>query len=168
VKRTVQPTDIVDAYVKWAESSLDAWVAGTSRMRDAGRGSTPGYDWVAAGSTWMAEMTRAALDVYDGLCGGLGSSPAPVTATFAVSPRGSGLTGDAVLSLVGPLAAQIGSDTISAGLVTIDPPKLPADKVDFRLDVRPGAVSGGAYWGKVEAVLDGHLIDTVDVVVQVP
>ena len=34
MKRTVQPTDIVDVYVKWAESSIDAWANGASRMRD--------------------------------------------------------------------------------------------------------------------------------------
>ena len=51
---------------------------------------TPGYDWFAVGSTWMAEMTRAALDVYDDLCGGLGSSPAPVTAALRGRGAGSG------------------------------------------------------------------------------
>jgi hypothetical protein len=170
VNRRVKPDDLVDAYVKWAGSSVDAWTRGAARMRDVGRSDTPGYDWFAAGTAWMAEMTRAALDVYDRVCGdvGDGSTSPIVTAPYAVEARRIGVTEPCDLRLVGPLRGMMSSQTISAGVVRIDPPVLRADQNHFRVEVWPGAVAGDAYWGKVEVVLLGKVIQTVDVVVQVP
>jgi hypothetical protein len=170
VNRRMQPDDVVDAYVKWAQSSINAWTSGAARMRDVGRSDSPGYDWFAAGSAWMAEMTRTALDVYDTVCGGGFESAAPiVTPEFGVEERRVGLTGDCELTLVGPLQGQMGSDTISPDAVTFVPATLRPDDTEFHLEVWPGMVPGDAYWGKVQLVLDGKVLDpVVDVVVQVP
>jgi hypothetical protein len=170
MKRNLRSDDIVDAYVKWAESSVDAWTTGAARMRDVGRSDTPGLDWFAAGSAWMADLTRAALDVYDTVCGGgrYGSSSPLVTAPYAVTARRIGITEPSDLRLAGPLQGMMSSQKISAGAVKIVPSVLRSDESHFRLEVWPGAASGDAYWGTVEVVLLGKVIETVDVVVQVP
>jgi hypothetical protein len=104
------------------------------------------------------------------VCGdvGDGSTSPLVTAPYAVEARGIGVTEPCDLRLVGPLRGMMSSQTISAGVVRIDPPVLRADQNHFRVEVWPGAVAGDAYWGKVEVVLLGKVIQTVDVVVQVP
>jgi len=169
MSRRMKPDDMVDAYVKWAQSSINAWTSGATRMRDVGRSDAPGYDWFAAGSAWMAEMTRAALDVYDTVCGGGYESTAPITTPkYSVGARRSGLTGNCKLSVIGPLQGQMGSDAISPNAVTIVPAELRPDQSEFHLEVWPGTVPGDAYWGKVQLVLDGKVLDPVDVVVQVP
>jgi hypothetical protein len=164
----VEPARIVDAYVKWAGSSIEAFTTGAARMRDVGQSEMPAYDWFAAGAAWMADMTRAALDVYDSLCGPLPRSAAPLTATFSVGDRRFGTTGDCRLTLMGPLQAQMGSATIGMDEVAIVPQTLPPTESEFRLDVWPGKVPGDAYWGKVQLVVDGVVLEPVDVVVQVP
>jgi hypothetical protein len=170
VNRRMKPDDLVDAYTKWAESSIDAWTTGAARMRDAGRGDKPGYDWFAAGSAWMADMARAAIEVYDSVCGDsrYGSSAPLVTAPYAVAQRKIGLTEPCELRLAGPLRGMMSSQTIGVDAVRIVPEVLPVDENDFKLEVWPGAAAGDAYWGKVEVVLMGDVLQTVDVVVQVP
>ncbi|MGZ4734582.1 MAG: hypothetical protein ACXVJW_03690 [Acidimicrobiia bacterium] len=168
MKPRTQPADIVDAYVQWAISSIDAWATSATAMADKiDQGSYTAADCVAEIGAWTAHMAEAAYDLCETLRTGARESKVTSEPYFTTPPPRR-IAGGRVLRLAGPLTALMHQTVIGAAAVKIVPATLQDFDTEFHLEVDPTNLPGDAYFGKVEVVVAGAVTETLAVMVQVP
>ena len=162
-----QPADLVDAYAQWMSASIDAWA--TSATALAGRATSGSYDpaaWIAEAGAYAGRMTKATVDLYQHLM--VGAASATVPSDDYPEPVSKSVTGPVDLRIAGPLHAQYSQTTVAASAATIVRTTTPTGEKSFHVELDRTNLPGDAYWAKVEVVANGTVVETVDVVVQVP
>lgn len=164
----IQPADFVDAYTQWAIASIDACATSAAAMVDkSAQGSYTAADLFAEAGLWFGRMAQATTDLYGSIANGPAAGGSISSDDFT-APAPAQYLGARDLRLAGPLQATMTSTTIGTAQVTIVPPTLSGGATTFHLELDPGNLPGDAYWGTVDVVSNGTVIDTVDVVIQVP
>jgi hypothetical protein len=162
-----QPADLVDAYARWVSASIDAWATSATALADrAASGSYDAAAWMAEAGAYAGRMTKATVDLYQSLVAGAGSPT--VRSDEYPEPAPKSVTGPVDLRIAGPLHAQYSQTTVAAGAATIVRTTATTGEKSFHVELDRTNLPGDAYWAKVEVVANGAVVETVDVVVQVP
>jgi hypothetical protein len=162
-----QPADLVDAYAKWVSASIDAWA--TSATALAGRAATGRYDpaaWMAEAGAYAGRMTKATMDLYESLVVGARSPTVPSDEYPEPAPKST--HGPMELRIAGPLHGQYSQTTVAVGAATIIRTTTATGEKSFHVELDRTNLPGDAYWAEVDVVADGRVVQTLDVVVQVP